>query len=104
MGRKTDFYRSEAAFHEGRCGTWRPIAVTYDSEKEKVVFYLDGNRIGEQEMQTSEPPRFDRLMLGNDFLDYKTASELYLDGRMDLFLMFGRALEDEEIINLSALY
>ncbi|MES2793354.1 MAG: LamG-like jellyroll fold domain-containing protein [Planctomycetota bacterium] len=76
-------------------GRWVHLAAVYDTSKRRVRFYLNGKSDGETTMKEAHPPRLGQVEIGNgDQIDRK------LSGRIDEFLLLGRAMGDAEIRQL----
>jgi hypothetical protein len=76
-------------------GRWVHLATVYDSVARTVRFYLNGQFDKETLQEVDYPARLGAARIGNwDRHDRK------LSGRMDEFLLLGRALNDAEIREL----
>jgi hypothetical protein len=102
-GRGTS-YHAPAALTPDRFGQWVHLAVTYDKAAGRVTHYLDGRPVA------AEPVRFDvRLKIGDAEIGNWNAAGFrdrgpirYLNGSLDEFLLFARALGAGEIGTLYA--
>lgn len=75
-------------------GRWVHLAATYDSTAGRVRFYFDGGPAGEVVQELAYPALLGPARVGNwDMTDRK------LSGRVDEFVMIGRALSEAEIRN-----
>jgi hypothetical protein len=78
-------------------GRWMHLAVVYQAEKRLVRFYLNGKLDHEVPLVVAPPALLGEAQLGN-----WNAGDRELNGRLDDFLLLGRALTDEEIRALHA--
>lgn len=76
-------------------GRWTHLATVYNSEARTVRFYLNGQFDKETRQEIAYPARLGAAQIGN--WDYKDRK---LSGRMDEFLLLGRALNDAEVREL----
>ncbi len=78
-------------------GRWAHLASVYDATKRTVRFYLNGEFDSEVQMSVAHPALLGPAQIGNwNIRDRK------LSGRIDEFVMLGRALSDAEIHDLHA--
>lgn len=78
-------------------GRWVHLAAVYDSEAATVRFFLNGRFDEESRLEISHPARIGPARIGNwNLRDRK------LSGRVDEFVILGRALGDDEIAALFA--
>jgi hypothetical protein len=95
-------YYSPAVFPPDRLGQWTHLAVVYDREAGHVTHYVDGRPVSQ------EGTKFDaRLRLGNAEVGNWNATARrhqhpvrYFSGCIDEFLLFSRALGEEEVARL----
>jgi hypothetical protein len=76
-------------------GRWVHLATVYDSEARTVRFYLNGQFDKETRQEVAYPARLGAAQIGNWNRDDRK-----LSGRMDEFLLLGRALSDVEVREL----
>lgn len=75
-------------------GRWVHLAATYDSDAGRVRFYFDGVPAGEVMQKVAHPALLGPARVGNwDMTDRK------LSGRVDEFVMVGRAMSEAEILD-----
>jgi len=81
----------------GARGRWMHLAAVYDSVAGTARFYVDGRRDGETRLAHAPPARLGPARIGNwNRIDRR------LSGRIDEFVILGRALADEEVAALHA--
>ena len=76
-------------------GRWTHLATVYDSEKRTVRFYLNGQFDKETRQDVAFPARLGPAQIGN-----WSNEDRKLSGRMDEFVLLGRALSDAEVLTL----
>lgn len=76
-------------------GRWTHLATVYHSERRTVRFYLNGQFDKETLQETAHPARLGAAQIGN-----WSNQDRKLSGRMDEFLLLGRALDDAEVREL----
>lgn len=76
-------------------GRWVHLATVYDSEARSVRFYLNGQFDKETRQEIAHPARLGPAQIGN-----WNKRDRKLSGRMDEFLLLGRALNDAEVREL----
>ncbi|EMI19100.1 FecR protein domain protein [Rhodopirellula maiorica SM1] len=93
-------------------GRWIHLAVVVDKKSQSLSHYLDGKRVARFDLRVGSEPnapqapvtkiRFGKAELGNWSPERKYDNEPVrnLNGRIDEFAMFGRALSDFEIREL----
>ncbi len=78
-------------------GRWVHLAAVYDSVARSVRFYLNGQLDKETLQEIAHPARLGPAQIGNwDKHDRK------LSGRIDEFVVLGRAMPDDEVRGLFA--
>jgi hypothetical protein len=95
-------YVTAPIFTPDRLGQWVHLAVVYDRANRRVTHYVDGQSV------FRDATRFDLpLCLGNAELGNWNAADLHdrqpirnLSGCMDEFILYSRALTDEEVQEL----
>jgi hypothetical protein len=76
-------------------GRWVHLVTVYDAPARKVRFYLNGEFDKEAHLNVAHPARLGTAQIGNwNIKDRK------LSGRVDEFLLLGRAMTDAEIHTL----
>jgi hypothetical protein len=107
-GQHADFYSSKS-INSGLLGQWIHLSVVYDSQAREVRHYLNGAPASRESVRFSQPVRIGKAELGNwnpgsRPIRYPMAEEprpiRNLNGSMDEFEFFTRALSDAEIQNL----
>ena len=76
-------------------GRWVHLATVYDADARSVRFYLNGQFDKETLQEVAHPARLGPAQIGN-----WNRQDRKLSGRMDEFLLLGRALNDGEIREL----
>src|SRR5262249_11264242 len=95
-------YHAPKMFGPERFGQWTHLAVVYDRENGQVSHYLDGQLVAQEHTLFDIPLRIGDAELGN----WNTAPGRakapirYLNGCMDEFAAFARALGEAEIEQL----
>ncbi len=92
-------YRAHGALTPERFGRWIHLAVAYDRERGEVVHYVDGKPVGRAEILLNLPLRIGDAELGNwNSAGYRNKTPIRnLNGCIDEFLLFNRALTREEV-------
>jgi hypothetical protein len=95
-------YHAEGAITPDLFGQWIHLAVVYDSEAGKVTHYLDGKAVAEVPIEFDIPLHIGDTELGNwNIATHRNNCPIrFLNGCMDEFMMFGRALDADEIARL----
>jgi hypothetical protein len=70
-----------------------------DQEKNKVLHYLNGNKVHERNFEPNFKANFGNVELGNWRNHAKKDAIRSLNGRMDEFVLFKRALSSEEVLS-----
>ncbi len=78
-------------------GRWVHLATVYDSARQTVRFYLNGQFDCESRLTVAHPPRLGQAQIGN-----WNQQDRKLSGRVDELLLLGRAMTDDEIRSLHA--
>lgn len=83
-------------------GRWIYLVTVYDHQKKEVVHYLDGLPVSHHEIETPIPLVIGPAEIGNWRPQKHTGEHSIrsLNGRLDEFALFGRALSAEEILKL----
>ena len=96
-------YHAFGVFTPERLGQWVHLAVVYDRDAGQVTHYVDGRAAARLPIEFDTPLRIGDAEIGN----WNSASRRndnpvrYLSGCIDEFMLFSRALADEEIERLS---
>src|SRR5262245_49094531 len=88
-----------AVFGPARLGKWTQLAAVYDRKRGWVTHYVDGRPAWDTEIPANAPLRFGDAEIGNwnPAGRASTDSVRNLNGRMDEFLLFSRALSKDDI-------
>lgn len=95
--------RSKKVITPDRMGQWLHLFARIDSENEHIALFLDGVCIHQEKFISTVPIRFRNAQLGNWTIDPAWDSEQplrHLNGAMESFMFFQRALSDEEVKKL----
>ncbi len=97
-------YHAEGAITPKLFGQWLHLAVVYDSDAGKVTHYLDGQAVAEVPIEFDIPLHIGDAELGNwNIATHRNNCPIrFLNGCMDEFMMFSRALDADEITRLYA--
>jgi hypothetical protein len=97
-------YHAPGVFTPRRFGQWVQLAVVYDRDGGQVTHYVDGRPVAHEPLLFDLPLRIGDAELGNwNIAAHRNRSPIrYFSGCMDEFLLFGRALRDDEIERLYA--
>ncbi|MGJ8640748.1 MAG: LamG-like jellyroll fold domain-containing protein [Opitutaceae bacterium] len=86
-------------------GAWMHLAVVYDSQAEKVTFYQNGEAVGVSEIESPRLLGVGTADLGNwPYKEWAKGTKFEvqnLNGSMDEFLIFKRALSANEIAEIT---
>jgi Concanavalin A-like lectin/glucanases superfamily/FecR protein len=95
-------YHAEDAITPKLFGQWIHLAVVYDHQARKVIHYVDGARVAEVPLEFDIPLHIGDAELGNwNLANHRNNCPVrFLNGCMDEFMMFGRALSAEEVSRL----
>jgi hypothetical protein len=82
-----------------RLGQWIHLAVVYDHDSGLVTHYVDGRPAAQQAIQFDIRLRIGDALLGNwNLASHRNSTPVrYFSGCMDEFLMFSRALSEQEV-------
>lgn len=80
-------------------GQWLYIVTVVDQQKNKVVHYLNGRKVHERSFEKNFKASFGNVELGNWKNHANKDAIRSLNGRMDEFILFKRALSSEEILS-----
>ncbi|MBA3485251.1 MAG: FecR domain-containing protein [Pirellulales bacterium] len=106
LGVKTDSehsqdYFSDVALRPTDVGRWVHLACVYNQDAGSVSHYVDGQRVSTEAIRKHVTLRFGASELGNWVPEaYQHHRVRNLNGRMDEFALFKKALSDEEIRTL----
>ncbi len=89
-------FQSPPVLNQSHLGHWIQLAVSYNANSKHVAHFLNGEPVWEEEMEHHIPISVPRGELGNWKTDYKQSGNNIrnLNGRMDEFVVFSRALSD----------
>jgi hypothetical protein len=95
-------YHAEGVITPEMFGQWLHMAVVYDRDAGKVTHYLNGQTVAEVPIEFDIPLHIGDAELGNwNIATHRNNSPIrFLNGCMDEFLMFSRALDADEIARL----
>lgn len=77
-------------------GAWRMMVGVFDRSTETVTFYIDGVEAFTNTIESDLPLVFDWTQIGN----WRSNRQRWLNGRIDEFALFDRAMSDDEIAEL----
>jgi hypothetical protein len=102
VGSPSAHYHAADVFTPDRFGQWVQLAVVYDRAGRTVTHYLDGEAVSETPTKFDIPLRIGDAELGNWNVPVRRDNShlRYLNGCMDEFMLFARALSREEIARL----
>jgi len=86
-----------------RFGQWVHLAVVYDRDNSLVTHYVDGRPVAQEAIELDIPLRLGDAELGNWTLGNRVRERSpvrYFNGCMDEFMLFSRALMEDEIARL----
>jgi hypothetical protein len=87
-----------------RLGLWVQLAVISDGGAGRVVYYFNGQPVGESELRIKPPYRIAAAEIGNwdarGFPQNRPSTVRNFSGAMDEFCLFSRALSADEIERL----
>jgi ferric-dicitrate binding protein FerR (iron transport regulator) len=80
-------------------GQWTHLAVVYDAEARRVAHYVNGQMVHDEPLQQDLALRIGDAELGNwNMARHRGKSAIrFFSGAMDEFMLFARALSDQEI-------
>lgn len=100
---RRSWYRSPSLFTAADLGRWAHLATVFDRDTHTVTHYLDGRAISTEETVAHPPLRIGSAQIGNwnpqQLMDPNRPETWIrsLNGRVDEFLVIGRALTGPEI-------
>jgi hypothetical protein len=83
-----------------RLGQWVHLAVVYDRDAHLVTHYVDGKSVAQEPIELDIPLRLGDVEIGNWNLGNRVREKSpvrYFNGCIDEFMLFSRALSEEEI-------
>jgi hypothetical protein len=97
-------YHAPNAIPPARFGRWLHLAVVYDQDAGQVTHYVEGRPVARQPVRFDIPLRVCDAQLGNwNIAAHRNRTPIrHFSGCMDEFLLFGRALSEDEIERLHA--
>jgi hypothetical protein len=102
-GDKQSFdYDTPVIFEPAQLGRWINLCTVYDRDAREVTHYVDGRPLRKLPLKFDTQLRLGAVELGNWGVPLKenTYSIRNLNGRMDEFALFGKALGADEIRGL----
>jgi hypothetical protein len=92
-------YHAHGVITPQRLGQWLHLAVVYDRAQGRVTHYVDGKPVVQLPVLFDIPLRVGDAELGNwNIATHRNSSPIrFLTGCMDEFLLFSRALSDQEV-------
>jgi hypothetical protein len=95
-------YYSEAVFRPDQLGQWKQLATVYDAGAGFVTHYVNGHPVGRKPLKAKMTLSIGNAEIGNWGVPWSGDRNPVrnLNGRMDEFLLFDRALTAEEIQKL----
>jgi hypothetical protein len=95
-------YYSPVVFPPDRLGQWTHLAVTYDREAGQVTHYVDGQPVSQEALKLDVALRLGNAEVGNWNLAARRHNHpvRYFSGCIDEFLLFARALDEQEVARL----
>lgn len=82
-------------------GTWTTWALVADAEKHSITHYKDGRPLASFAWNDPSPLLLDEMTLGNEIPGRRKETDRFLDGAVRNFMLFSRALSENEIADLS---
>jgi hypothetical protein len=92
-------YHAHGVITAKRLGQWLHLGVVYDRAQGRVTHYVDGNPVVQLPVLFDIPLRVGDAELGNwNIATHRNSSPIrFLTGCMDEFMLFSRALSDQEV-------
>ncbi|MDO5567171.1 MAG: LamG domain-containing protein, partial [Planctomycetia bacterium] len=84
--------------------TWSTVAVVLDADKKAILHYYDGRLVAEVPWKTPTPLYIGTASLGNMRRSQFELTPLYLNGAMDDFQIYDKALSSAEIAKIQKVY
>lgn len=95
-GNRESIFTSDPFLIEAQPKVWYQLAVSADPQKKKIAFYVDGKLLSERNWDQPVPLSIGEADLGN-FVNKKSITQCCLEGAIEEFCIFDRALEETEI-------
>ncbi|MDO5582274.1 MAG: LamG-like jellyroll fold domain-containing protein [Planctomycetia bacterium] len=95
-GNRESIFTSDPFLIEAQPKVWYQLAVSADPQKKKIAFYVDGKLLSERNWNQPIPLLIGEADLGN-FVNKKSITQCCLEGAIEEFCIFDRALEEAEI-------
>lgn len=83
-----------------RWGAWYTLACVVDSQRKTVSHYFEGKNVAQLPFADPFDIRIEEATLGNSLMKENKKTDRSLDGRIDQFMLFERALSDVEVRRL----
>jgi hypothetical protein len=95
-------YDTEPVFPAASLGRWIHLCTVYDKSSREVVHYVDGRVSARHPLKFDTALRLGNVELGNwgSPIEGSHYGIRHLNGRMDEFLLFGKALREDEVREL----
>lgn len=95
-------YDTEVVFQPANLGRWIHLCTVYDRQAREVVHYIDGQVACRLPLKFDTVLRLGNVELGNwgAPIEGSFYGIRHLNGRMDEFALFGKALQEEEVRGL----
>ncbi|HZY85457.1 MAG TPA: LamG-like jellyroll fold domain-containing protein [Gemmataceae bacterium] len=95
-------YYSPAVFPPDRLGQWTHLAVVHDRDAGLVTHYVDGQPVSQEPIKLDVALRLGNAEVGNWNLAARRHNHpvRYFSGCIDEFLLFSRALDEQEVARL----
>lgn len=84
--------------------TWSTVAVVLDADRKAISHYYDGRLVAEVPWKTPSPLYIGKASLGNMQRSQFELNPLYLNGAMDDFQIYDKALSSAEIAQIKKTY
>jgi len=100
--KQSNDYDAPTVFEPAQLGRWIHLCTVYDRDAREVQHYVDGRLVRRLPLKFDTTLRLGAIELGNWGVPLKenTYAVRHLNGRMDEFALFGKALGAEEIREL----
>lgn len=95
-------YRSRQVFTPEKWGCWYHLSMVVDARTQTVVHYVDGKKIDVLPLQSNLSIKPGNSIIGNGPSQKNSLADRFLDGAIDEFFIFDRALSEEEIVAISS--
>ena len=97
-------YDTPVLFEAAQLGRWTHLCTVYDRDARRVTHYVDGRIVRQLPLKFDTPLKLGSAELGNWGVPISGFTTTYtvrnLNGRMDEFVLFGKALGESEVRDL----